>query len=140
MIETAPRLRDGSPFPTRWYLTCVRLTAAVSTLESSGFMVSANERLATDPGFRAQYRAAHDAYVSGRDAVLSVPEIAGVSGGGMPDRVKCLHALVAHSLAVGPGVNPVGDQVVAELTAAGTWPCARPCVDPAAEGDAPGGR
>jgi hypothetical protein len=43
----------------------------------------------------------------------------------MPDRVKCLHALAAHSLAAGAGVNPLGDEVVAEL---GAWwepgPCA----------------
>ena len=39
-------------------------------------------------------------------------EIEGISAGGMPSRVKCLHVLVAHSLAVGPGVNPLGDEAV----------------------------
>ena len=43
-----------------------------------------------------------------------VPEIDGVSAGGMPDRVKCLHALVGHALAAGPGVNPLGDEAVAD--------------------------
>jgi hypothetical protein len=33
----------------------------------------------------------------------------------MPDRVKCLHVLIAHSLAKGPGVNPLGDEALATL-------------------------
>ena len=37
------------------------------------------------------------------------------SGGGMPDRVKCLHVVIAHSLAKGPGVNPFGDEALAVL-------------------------
>ena len=36
-------------------------------------------------------------------------DVVGISAGGMPDRVKCLHALVGHTLAAGPGVNPIGD-------------------------------
>jgi uncharacterized protein len=47
-----------------------------------------------------------------------VAEIEGTSAGGMPDRVKCLHVLVAHSLAAGPGVNPLGDEALALL---GPW-------------------
>jgi hypothetical protein len=47
-----------------------------------------------------------------------VPEIEGVSAGGMPNRVKCLHVLVGHSLAKGPGVNPLGDEAVTLL---GDW-------------------
>ena len=33
----------------------------------------------------------------------------------MPDRVKCLHSLVAHSLSAGTGVNPLGDEAIAAL-------------------------
>ena len=58
------------------------------------------------------YRRAHEQYLADRERLESVPEIAGVSAGGMPDRVKCLHALVAHSLAAGEGVNPLGDEAV----------------------------
>ena len=54
-----------------------------------------------------------------------VPEIAGISAGGMPDRVKCLHVLVAHSLAAGPGVNPLGDEALALLP---EWGADGPCV------------
>ena len=42
-----------------------------------------------------------------------VDEIDGISAGGMPTRVKCLHALAAHALAAGPGVNPIGDRALA---------------------------
>ena len=53
-------------------------------------------------------------------------EIAGVSAGGMPDRVKCLHVLAAQSLAQGRGVNPLGDEVLDLL---GEWWAPGPCVD-----------
>jgi uncharacterized protein len=110
VVETTPRLADGSPFPTLYYLTCPRAVAKCSRLESTGLMRDMNARLADDPDLAARYRAAHADYLSRRAAVLPVPEIEGVSAGGMPGRVKCLHALLAHALAAGPGVNPFGDE------------------------------
>jgi len=124
VVATSPRLPDGAPFPTLYYLTCPRAVAACSTLESEGVMASLNERLAQDADFAAAYRRAHEAYLVDRDGLGAVAELAGVSAGGMPDRVKCLHALVAHALAVGPGVNPVGDEAVSAIGA--FW--ARPCL------------
>lgn len=113
VVETAPRLEDGSPFPTMYYLTCPRAASAIGTLESDGMMREMNDRLATDPDLAARYRAAHDDYIKRRDAVEVLPGFP--SAGGMPDRVKCLHVLVAHSLAAGPGVNPLGDEALAAL-------------------------
>lgn len=128
VIQTPPRLADGSPFPTLWYLTCRTLTAAVSTLESEGRMASLSSDLRCDPELADAYRVAHTRYIRARRQLGTVPELAGVSAGGMPDRVKCLHALLAHSLAVGAGVNPLGDVVLAELRERGCWPCAEQCV------------
>lgn len=127
VVETEPRLPDGTPFPTLYYLTCPRLVAAVSTLEAEGLMAALQDRLATDPELAAGYRSAHEHMLAQREAVAHVPEIAGVSAGGMPDRVKCLHVLVAHALAAGAGVNPVGDAVLAELDHRGVRRD-RPCV------------
>ena len=115
VLTTEPRLPDGTPFPTTYYATCPKLTGAISTLESQGLMREMTERLAGDPDLAAGYRAAHEDYLARRAALGEVPEIAGVSAGGMPDRVKCLHVLVAHSLAAGPGVNPLGDEALAAL-------------------------
>jgi hypothetical protein len=56
-----------------------------------------------------------------------VVEIKDYSAGGMPTRVKCLHALVGHSLAAGPGVNPIGDRALSYMDD----------VPPVAEADAP---
>ena len=114
VVHTKPRLGDGTPFPTTYYLTHRGATAAVSTLEASGFMAQLQERLAEEPELAAAYQKAHEAYIADRDRAaeqfnLEVPEIAGISAGGMPTRVKCLHALIGHSLAAGPGVNPIGD-------------------------------
>ena len=39
----------------------------------------------------------------------------------MPTRVKCLHALLGHALAAGPGVNPIGDLTLAALRERGLW-------------------
>jgi len=124
VVETNPRLPDGTPFPTLYYLTCPRAAAAVGTLESSGLMREMTARLAEDPELAAAYQRAHRAYLARRAELGDVPEIAGVSAGGMPDRVKCLHVLVAHALATGPGVNPLGDEA---LTALPDWWATGPC-------------
>jgi exopolyphosphatase/guanosine-5'-triphosphate,3'-diphosphate pyrophosphatase len=113
VVTTAPRLPDGTPFPTTFYLTCPRAAAAVSRLEANGLLASLTERLGTDPALAAAYAAAHEDYLRRRAALGEAPELASVSAGGMPNRVKCLHALLAHTLAAGPGVNPVGDEVAA---------------------------
>jgi hypothetical protein len=115
VVTTAPRLDDGTPFPTTFYLTCPRAASAIGTLESQGLMRAMSERLAADPELAEGYRRAHDDYLARRARLGDVPQIAGVSAGGMPDRVKCLHVLVAHALAAGPGVNPLGDEALEAL-------------------------
>ena len=125
VVTTWPRLPDSSPFPTMYYLTCPQAVAACSSLESQGLMAEMNRRLDHDRDLAAAYRRAHERYLADRELLDSVPEIAGISAGGMPDRVKCLHALVAHSLAAGEGVNPLGDEAVSAVGA--FW--ARPCLD-----------
>jgi hypothetical protein len=124
VVQTSPRLPDGTPFPTLYYLTCPRAASAIGTLESSGLMREMEARLVADPKLAARYRQAHDSYVRERESVESVPEVEGVSAGGMPTRVKCLHVLAGHALACGPGVNPLGDEVVAAL---GEWWSSGPC-------------
>ena len=125
VVRTAPRLPDGTPFPTHYYLTCPRAASLVGTLESQGVMREMSARLAEDPDLAARYAEAHRAYLADRAQLGSAEEIDGVSAGGMPDRVKCLHALLAHALAVGPGVNPLGDEVREAL---GEWWTPGPCV------------
>jgi hypothetical protein len=123
VVETSPRLEDGTPFPTLFYLTCPRAASAIGRLEASGLMREMTDRLASDPELAAAYHAAHDDYLRRRDALGELPKR--VSAGGMPTRVKCLHVLVAHSLAVGPGVNPLGDEALALLP---EWWADGPCV------------
>jgi hypothetical protein len=131
VLRTEPRLPDGTPFPTTFYATCPRLTGAISTLESTGLMREMSERLLADEELAAHYRAAHEDYLRRRAELGEVAEIEGVSAGGMPTRVKCLHVLVAHSLAAGPGVNPLGDETLQRLAA---WWIERPCAAEAAAG------
>lgn len=138
VVKTAPRLPDGTPFPTLYYLTDPRLTAEASRLESAGVMREMTERIGTDPDLAAAYQRAHESYLAERNEIDSLGT--DFTGGGMPDRVKCLHVLIAHSLAKGPGVNPLGDEAVS-LAARGDlrgtaipadWPEYR---GPFAEGD-----
>lgn len=117
VVRTTPRLPDGTPFPTTFYLTHPRATAAVSKLEAGGLMRVMNERLAADPELAAAHRRAHEDYLARRAELGDVEEIAGISAGGMPNRVKCLHVLVAHALAVGPGITPLGDEALALIAA-----------------------
>lgn len=113
VVKTLPRLPDGTPFPTLFYLTHPGAVGAVSTLEATGTMRELQARLAEDGELAAGYKRAHEAYLAERYALEDVPEIHGISAGGMPDRVKCLHVLAGHALAAGPGVNPLGDEVLA---------------------------
>lgn len=122
VVQTSPRLADGTPFPTLYYLTCPRLCAAVSTMEADGEMRIMTQRLEQDEELAAAYRRAHEAYLAERDAIESLGT--DVSAGGMPTRVKCLHVHVAHALAAGPGVNPFGDEALAQLDG---WHRAGPC-------------
>ena len=129
VIETAPRLDDGTPFPTLYYLTCPKAVAAVSRLEAGGVMREMSERLARDASLSDGYAAAHRDYLARRDRVTREAGVAPLpagtqSAGGMPDRVKCLHALAAHELAA-PGVNPFGAGVLGEI---GAWWTDGPCV------------
>lgn len=119
-------LPDGTPFPTLYYLTCPRASSAIGTLEATGVMRDMEARLAADPELARRYGAAHDDYLARRADLGTPPQIDGVSAGGMPDRVKCLHVLAAHALACGPGVNPLGDEVVAAI---GPWWQPTSCAD-----------
>lgn len=116
VVKTAPRLDDGTPFPTLYYLTQPAATAAISGLEATGFMVEMQTLLAEDDLVRDAYNRAHRSYLEEREALEVVEEIADFSAGGMPVRVKCLHALAAHSLAKGQGVNPIGDLALEAMT------------------------
>ncbi|MBG0826278.1 DUF501 domain-containing protein [Planomonospora sp. ID67723] len=128
VVETAPRLPDGTPFPTLFYLTCPRVNSAVGTLETSGLMKDMRARLDADPELAAAYLAAHEDYLARRDKAAAEDGLEPLprgmqSAGGMPDRVKCLHALVGHELAV-PGINPFGREA---LDALGEWWADGPC-------------
>ncbi|ALD13386.1 MULTISPECIES: DUF501 domain-containing protein [Clavibacter] len=128
VVSTAPRLTDGTPFPTLYYLSHPAATAAISHLEAEHVMAELQDDLAEDEAMRDAYAAAHASYLADRESILVVPELQGVSAGGMPVRVKCLHALAGHALAAGPGVNPIGDIALARAS----WsPDVCECADPA---------
>ena len=114
VVATRPRLANGTPFPTLYYLTHPAATVAVSHLEANGRMAEFSAELEADSALDAAYHAAHETYLADRASILTVGEIDGYSAGGMPTRVKCLHALVGHSLAAGAGLNPIGDRALAE--------------------------
>lgn len=129
VITTPPRLSDGTPFPTFFYATCPKLTAALSTLESAGLMEEFNLEISSDENAQKQYLNAHQQYISERNEQMQklnqdVPEVLNISAGGMPERVKCLHALAAQSLAQGEGANTFGDRTIAKLP---KWWCDTPC-------------
>lgn len=112
VVQTAPRLENGEPFPTTFYLTHPKATYNASRLEADGVMKEMSERLLADEELAARYQKAHEHYLESREALGHVEEIAGISAGGMPIRVKCLHVLIGHALAAGPGVQPLGDEAL----------------------------
>lgn len=126
VVRTDPRLPDGTPFPTTYYVTCPRLAAAIGSLESVGVMREMEARLALDPDLQTQYVRADERYLADRAELGEVAEIEGISAGGMPQRVKCLHVLVGQALACGPGVNPFGDEALMRI---GAWWESGSCAD-----------
>ncbi|WKD61560.1 hypothetical protein CCICO_07705 [Corynebacterium ciconiae DSM 44920] len=110
-IETAPRLEDGTPFPTLYYLTDPRLTAEASRLEVAHVMKWMTARLDSDADLAEDYRRAHEFYLNKRNAIEDLGT--DFSGGGMPDRVKCLHVLIAYALSEGPQHVRLGTEAVA---------------------------
>jgi hypothetical protein len=124
VVQTKPRLEDGTPFPTVYYLTLPAATSAVSTLEAEGLMTRLQDQLAEDQDLARNYQSAHLSYLSDRAQLGLVEEIEGISAGGLPTRVKCQHSLVAHSLAAGPDVNPLGDEALEQLP---QWWKSNPC-------------
>ena len=134
VVATAPRLADGTPFPTFYYLSHPAATAAMSFLEAAQLMVECNELLSADAEVAERYAQAHRDYLADRESIGIVPELHGISAGGMPTRVKCLHAVVAHSLSAGPGANPIGDIALERST----WsPDVCQCPDYDVDGNAP---
>lgn len=126
VIQTGPVLEDGTPFPTLWWLTCATLSARVGRLEATGLLRDVNRRLAEDPEFKQRLESSTTRFCEIRDGEGGKPVR---HPGGGPDRVKCLHAHLAHHLMTGD--NPVGELVLVELSDApeGTdWEPLEPCV------------
>src|SRR5699024_985532 len=117
VVRTAPRLEDGTPFPTSLYLTLPWLTLELSRLEAGGIMAEFSDRLTAEEELAAGYLRAHERYLARREELGTAEEIRAVSAGGMPVRAKGLHALAGQALAEGPGINPVADEVLAGLGA-----------------------
>ncbi|MBI4730232.1 MAG: DUF501 domain-containing protein [Acidobacteria bacterium] len=134
VVRTSGRLEDGTPFPTLYYLVCPVAVRAAGGLEASGRMRRYEARLRDDAALAAEYRRAHERYIERRESLRSGgAELPGpastVSAGGMPARVKCLHALVAHDLAES---NPIGRLARQDI---GPLSCPGPCCPSDPRGD-----
>lgn len=119
-VLTRPLLPGGIPFPTTCYLTSPEAVKAVSHVEATGVMKQLNERLGEDAELAQAYALAHQRYLVFRHELAerlgdSEEHIAGISAGGMPTRVKCLHALLAQTLVMGHGANPIGDMTLERI-------------------------
>jgi hypothetical protein len=122
VVRTSPRLDDGTPFPTLYWLTCPAARSAVGRIEAAGWNAKLSERVAAEPDLAEAHATAHADYLAQRDAIEPLPGDPGV--GGLPGRVKCLHVLYAHELAT--GADPVG-RIARQ--AVDPVPCTGPCVD-----------
>ena len=123
VVKTLPRLENGTPFPTTYYVTCPKLTSRIGTLEANGVMKELEDKLHASTELQEKYLLAHESYLADRNQLGEVNEINGISAGGMPNRVKCLHVLIGHSLAKGSGVNPIGDLALEMLNEWGNQSC-----------------
>jgi hypothetical protein len=126
VTEVPPLLDDGTPFPTRYWLTCPLAVRRIGRVEAVGGVRQAEERIASDPDVAACHDAASARYARERDLLLP-PNAAGPrpSGGvgGARAGVKCLHAHYADHAAGND--NPTGEWVASSVE---PLDCAVPCV------------
>lgn len=116
VITCPPKLGDSRVMPTTYYLVGPKWIYECSKLEANGYMKELEEKLSDNEDLKASYLNAHKSYIEDRKSLGSDSRLSDdFSAGGMPLRVKCLHALVAHSLAKGKGVNPIGDIAVKRI-------------------------
>lgn len=116
VIKMPPFLDDGTPFPTRYWLTCPLAARRIGRIEAVGGVKSAERKAASEADFGARLAAANAAYAADRDGGIDVdvePRPTGGVGGVVGDGVKCLHAHYAHHAAGGD--NPVGEMTAGEI-------------------------
>jgi hypothetical protein len=125
VVRVPPRLDDGTPFPTLYWLTCPLATTRIGRLEGAGGVKRMESKAAADPDFAAALDRAHSSYAEERDALVTDDDAPRPSGGvgGTARGVKCLHAHYAHHAA--GGENPVGELVAAWI---GPLDCEVRCV------------
>ncbi|MBX3252201.1 MAG: DUF501 domain-containing protein [Myxococcales bacterium] len=119
VVVAVPPIVDGTPFPTRYWLTCPLARRRVARLEGAGGVRAFDARLAHDDALGAELAQAHARYAAEREVALETldadvarrPE-GGVAGiGERSSGVKCLHAHFADHAA--GGENPVGREISA---------------------------
>jgi hypothetical protein len=111
VVTVPPLLDNGTPFPTRYWLTCPLAVRRVGRLESAGGVKRMEARSYLEPDFGERLAAAHRRYAAERDSLVPAGTVVAPSGGvgGANTGVKCLHAHYADFKAGND--NPVGELV-----------------------------
>ncbi len=125
VIEVPPVLDDGTPFPTRYWLTCPLASKRIGRLEGIGGVKQLERHADSNEEFGAALDEAHARYASARDAAVPPGAEHAPSGGvgGTRRGIKCIHAHYADHAAGNP--NPVG---AAAAPFVEPLDCDRPCV------------
>ena len=126
VIAVPPHLDDGTPFPTRYWLTCPLAVRRISRIESAGGVRKAELRIEADQTYRERFEAATARYAGERDALIASdapPHHPSGGVGGTQQGVKCLHAHYADHAAGND--NPVGEDAAASIE---PLDCRTPCV------------
>ncbi len=116
VIAVPPYLDDGTPFPTRYWLTCPLAGRRIARIESRGGVKAAEDRIAADASYRERFDTAMRRYARERDALIptSGSETRPSGGvGGSHFGVKCLHAHYADHAAGND--SPVGEETAGAI-------------------------
>lgn len=110
VTRVPPILDDGSPFPTRYWLSCPLAVRRIGRVESAGGVVALQRYTAATPEFSHQVTEAHRRYAAERDAAVPpgwehAPR-GGVGGTQVGAGIKCLHAHYGDHAA--GNENPIG--------------------------------
>ena len=136
VVATKPRLADGTPFPTFYYLTCPRAASEIGTLEASGLMKEMTARIAEDPELAAAYEPPMTPTWPIAASTATYPRSTASPPVGCPIGSSACTSWSRMHWPPGAGVNPLGDEALDLLP---QWWAAGPCVErdaPATGGDA----
>ena len=126
VIKVPPKLDDGTPFPTTYWLTCPMYNKKIGSLESHGLIKELDKEIINNPELKKQWKSRQISYEQERERLETKDMGPKASGGvgGATESIKCLHSHTADELSTGQ--NVIGKIVIESI---GGFNCEEMCIN-----------